>query len=37
MSPVRDKDGIVMHIEQNRVNIVITNNAICNPALVTGE
>ena len=37
MSPGRDEDGIVMHFKQNKVNIVITNNHICNPALVTGE
>lgn len=37
MSPRQDKDGIVMCFLQNEVNIVITNDSNCYPALVTGE
>ncbi len=37
MSPRQDKDGIIMHFLQNKVNIVITSYTNCYPALETGD
>ncbi len=37
MSPRQDKDGIMMHFLQNKVNIVVTSYTNYYPALETGD